>query len=207
MIEKYEEIIEKIKHERMYLYLKLQSKCFDQVNFVSLVKFENGAQPPKSEHIYSYKRGYIKFIQNRDYTSDSHPTFIPISRRNKLCNEYDIMIDKYGEAGTVRYGLNGAYNVALEKVIPNDQLYREFIRCFLSQKSIQSILYSSSQASTRPSLNESTFTALQIKIPTTELLSEFNNKAINLLTAEFKYLHKIKKLKETKTLLLNKYFD
>ena len=66
--------------------------------------------------IYEQKEGYIRFVQNRDYSTDSHLTFIPISKRNHLCNEKDIMMDKYGEAGKIRYGIAGAYNVALLKI-------------------------------------------------------------------------------------------
>ena len=74
-------------------------------SFSAHVFFEGGAQPPKSQHIYEPRLGYVRFIQNRDYSDESHLTFIPKSPRNKICDETYIMMDKYGEAGKVRYGL------------------------------------------------------------------------------------------------------
>ena len=114
----------------------------------------------QNQNIYMKIRRDIRFVQNRDYYSDSHITYIPKSKKNHICSETDIMMDKYGEAGTVRYGIYGAYNVASLKIIPQEVYITEYIRDFLSQKKIKDILYLSSQASTRPSLNESTFNAL-----------------------------------------------
>ena len=128
LIEKLLNILDSIKRLRVLIYKRFSFNSTDIVAFKDLVTFENGAQPPKSEHVYEERNGYVRFIQNRDYDSDNHKTYIPISKRNHLCSKYDIMIDKYGDAGAVRYGLEGAYNVALLKVIPNNELTKEYIR-------------------------------------------------------------------------------
>src|SRR5690554_3480770 len=36
----------------------------------NLFNFVGGSQPPKKEHIYEYKEGYVRFIQNRDYSGN-----------------------------------------------------------------------------------------------------------------------------------------
>ena len=166
-----DDLIENLESEKEKIVELRQKKLLKFVEgrtvfepFTSHARFVSGAQPPKSEHIYEDKKGYVRFIQNRDYDSDSHLTYIPSSKRNKLCSQEDIMVDKYGEAGAVRYGLSGAYNVALMKVVPVYDYESEYIRDFLAQPTIRSILYASSQASTRPSLNESTFTAIKIPV-------------------------------------------
>ena len=175
-------------------------------SFSAHVFFEGGAQPPKSQHIYEPRLGYVRFIQNRDYSDESHLTFIPKSPRNKICDETDIMMDKYGEAGKVRYGLSGAYNVALMKITPKDPWEKEFIRDFLTQDSIRRTLYASSQASTRPSLNESTFSAIKIPAFPKEKLQLYEEKGEALLKYEILLNKKIHDYKEIKSKLLAKYF-
>ena len=133
-------------------------------------------------------------------------TYIPISKKNHLCTKTDIMIDKYGDAGAVRYGIEGAFNVALLKIIPNKEYETEFIRDFLSQEKIKNILYLSSQASTRPSLNESTFTALKMPILDEDMLKSYQNKMTKLLEISIKIQNELTKLKQIKANLLSKYF-
>jgi type I restriction enzyme S subunit len=82
--------------------------------------FEGGSQPPKSQFIYSPKAGYVRFLQIRDFTSEKHVTFIPESKKNRLCDANDIMIGRYGASvGKILTGKAGAYNVALMKTIPD----------------------------------------------------------------------------------------
>ena len=133
----------------------------------------SGSQPPKSQFVYEMKNGYVRFIQNRDYSSNSHLTYIPISKNNKLCTEYDIMIDKYGEAGKTRFGIAGAYNVALSKVSVKSQIMQEYIRAYLSSDAIKNYLSNSCLASTRASLNESIVSNLYLLIPNKETLIQF----------------------------------
>ena len=98
------------------------------ISLSEIMKYNGGSQPPASEFIDTYQEGYIRFIQIRDYDNDSHITYIPISKRNKLCDELDIMIARYGAAlGRICWGLKGAYNVALAKVIPIKSYYREYL--------------------------------------------------------------------------------
>lgn len=113
-------------------------------------------------------------------------------------------MDKYGEAGKVRYGISGAFNVALLKIKPTKPYYREYLRDFFSQESIQNILYLSSQASTRPSLNESTFTAIKIPMLTDNNFIIYQNKLSNLIELELRTLKKIEKLNVVKQHLLSK---
>lgn len=97
-----------------------------------IMSYEGGSQPPASDFIYQKQHGYVRFVQIRDYYSDSHITYIPVRKGNKLCSETDIMIARYGASlGRICYGLNGAYNVALAKVTPKKKEYTEFIRTYL----------------------------------------------------------------------------
>ncbi|MFP5994335.1 restriction endonuclease subunit S [Helicobacter pylori] len=156
---------------------------FEVKTLGELITWISGSQPPKSCHIYEHKEGYIRFIQNRDYSSNNYITYIPISKNNKICYQYDIMIDKYGEAGAVRFGLQGAYNVALSKISVLNQSMQEYIRSYLNSKPIKKYLSNACMASTRSSLNENHIYFLMLPIPPINLLQKYEKIAKNIITA------------------------
>ncbi|GAA8262949.1 hypothetical protein HpNP110_00160 [Helicobacter pylori] len=159
---------------------------FEVKTLGELITWISGSQPPKSCHIYEHKEGYIRFIQNRDYNSNDYITYIPISKNNKICYQYDIMIDKYGEAGAVRFGLQGAYNVALSKISVINQSMQEYIRSYLNSKPIKKYLSNACMASTRSSLNENHIYSLMLPIPPINLLQKYEKIAKNIITAIIK---------------------
>ncbi len=159
---------------------------FEVKTLGELITWISGSQPPKSCHIYEHKEGYIRFIQNRDYSSNDYITYIPISKNNKICYQYDIMIDKYGEAGAVRFGLQGAYNVALSKISVSNQSMQEYIRSYLNSKPIKKYLSNACMASTRSSLNENHIYSLMLPIPPINLLQKYEKIAKNIITAIIK---------------------
>ncbi|GAA9648325.1 hypothetical protein HpVa49_03330 [Helicobacter pylori] len=159
---------------------------FEVKTLGELITWISGSQPPKSCHIYEHKEGYIRFIQNRDYSSNDYVTYIPISKNNKICYQYDIMMDKYGEAGAVRFGLQGAYNVALSKISVLNQSMQEYIRSYLNSKPIKKYLSNACMASTRSSLNENHIYSLMLPIPPINLLQKYEKIAKNIITAIIK---------------------
>ena len=144
---------------------------------LNVVTWESNSQPPKSDFVYEPREGYIRFIQNRDYDSDSHKTYIPYTKNLSTVNQFDILIDKYGDAGAVRYGIEGAFNVALGKIAVSDNFSQEYVRSFLESYGIYSYLHNSCMASTRASLNESNLSMLHIVVPDEFVLEEYQHKA------------------------------
>ena len=140
------------------------------IPFLEVASWESNSQPPKSEFIYEPQEGYVRFIQNRDYESNTHITYIPLTKNLSIVDRFDILMDKYGDAGAVRYGIEGAFNVALGKICAHNQNYREYIRSFLSSDGIYNFLHNSCMASTRASLNESNLAILNIPIPDEKLI-------------------------------------
>ena len=67
-----------------------------QISLSELMEYAGGSQPLALEFIFNEKDGYIRFVQIRDYDTDSHITYISVSTKNKLCDEHDIMIARYG---------------------------------------------------------------------------------------------------------------
>ncbi len=175
---------------------------FEVKTLGELITWISGSQPPKSCHIYEHKEGYIRFIQNRDYSSNDYITYIPISKNNKICYQYDIMIDKYGEAGAVRFGLQGAYNVALSKISVLNQSMQEYIRSYLNSKPIKKYLSNACMASTRSSLNENHIYSLMLPIPPINLLQKYEKIAKNIITAIIKNMQSTQTLTALRDFLL-----
>ena len=96
---------------------------WETVKLGEICNFEGGSQPPKKEFVYEPAEGYVRFLQIRDFKSDKNITYIPIAKKNRLCAEDDILIGRYGASvGQILSGLTGAYNVALMKIIPNEEV-------------------------------------------------------------------------------------
>ena len=83
-----------------------------------LFEISGGSQPPKSQFVDNPKSGYIRLYQIRDYGSNPMPVYIPKEKANKLTKEGDIILARYGGSlGKVFWAKDGAYNVAMAKVI------------------------------------------------------------------------------------------
>ena len=79
-------------------------------NLGDICDFEGGSQPPKSQFIHEKKPGYIRCLQIRDFANDKNVTFIPESKKNRRCEQNDILIGRYGASvGKILTGKAGAY--------------------------------------------------------------------------------------------------
>ncbi|BAZ34087.1 type I restriction-modification enzyme S subunit [Cylindrospermum sp. NIES-4074] len=120
-----------------------QEKCIGD-----LITFSGGAQPPRSTFVFEPQDGYIRLIQIRDYKTDNFATFIPKTLAKKFCSKDDVMIGRYGPPiFQILKGIEGAYNVALIKAIPNKELDREYMFYFLKQEVLCKFVESLSQRS------------------------------------------------------------
>lgn len=140
---------------------------------LNYITWESNSQPPKSEFVYTPKEGYVRFIQNRDYDSDGYKTYIPYKSSLSIVDKFDIVMDKYGDAGAIRYGIAGAFNVALGKICVHDADMQEYIRSYLGSAAVYNYLHNSCMASTRASLNESNLSFLKIIVPSKEVLIKY----------------------------------
>lgn len=113
-------------------------KGWVKVNFTDVLDVQGGTQPPKSTFVYSPRQGYIQLLQIRDFGEKPHPTFIPIKSTLKFCKKDDILIARYGASlGRIVTGFEGAYNVALAKVIIPDVLDKGYVRHLLKSEIFQ----------------------------------------------------------------------
>lgn len=141
------------------------------ISLSDLMDYAGGSQPPASEFVFRERDGYIRFVQIRDYDTDSHITYIPESPKNKLCEEHDIMIARYGASlGRICYGINGAYNVALAKVFPKKSFFREFLRCYLSSRTFYEGINNKGGRSAQAGFNQSDINSFEIDFPVDETI-------------------------------------
>ncbi len=102
-----------------------------------LYKFEGGQQPPRKYFSSIEQEGFIRLIQIRDYKTDKYKTYIPKELAKRFCNADDIMIGRYGPPiFQILRGLEGSYNVALIKAIPNELLDKEYAYYFLCDEKL-----------------------------------------------------------------------
>ena len=88
------------------------------VSHNDMLEISGGAQPPKSEFSEIMKPGYIRLYQIRDYGEKPIPIYIPLSTASKTTVKGDILLARYGGSlGKVFIAEDGAYNVAMAKVI------------------------------------------------------------------------------------------
>ena len=95
----------------------------------SILDISGGAQPAKSYFETQPKPNYIRLYQIRDYGESPIPVYIPINLASKQTGKGDILLARYGGSlGKVFHAEQGAYNVAMAKVIFKFEnlIYKEF---------------------------------------------------------------------------------
>ncbi len=171
---------------------KWESKSLGDVcNFIG------GSQPPKSVFNKKKSSDNIRLIQIRDYKSDKNLIYIPRDTARRFCNVDDVMIGRYGPPlFQILRGLDGAYNVALMKAVPDElKISHDFLYYFLKNPSIlKYVIYHSERAAGQIGLTKETLEPYPINFPS---LVEQKNivKKLESLSNETKKLESIYKQK------------
>jgi len=134
----------------------------------AVCEFIGGSQPPKSVFSKSNKADNIRLIQIRDYKSDNHVVYIPRVQARRFCSADDVMIGRYGPPlFQILRGLEGAYNVALMKAVPDEsKLSHDFLFYFLKHSTIlQYVIFHSERAAGQIGLTKQTLEPYPIALP------------------------------------------
>ena len=133
-----------------------------------LFEISGGSQPPKSQFVDNPKSGYIRLYQIRDYGSNPMPVYIPKEKANKITKEGDIILARYGGSlGKVFWAKDGAYNVAMAKVIPlfdSEFVNKQYLFLFY-QSSIYQYLVKDHSRSAQAGFNKDDLTDLFFPLP------------------------------------------
>ncbi len=129
--------------------------------------FQGGSQPPKSNFIFEPRKGYVRFLQIRDFGSDKNITYIPEAKKNRHCNVDDILLGRYGASvGKILVNKEGAYNVAIMKAIPNEKiLYKQYLYFYLNTDDFQSRLLKTASRSAQDGFSKDDIFDFPILIP------------------------------------------
>lgn len=130
--------------------------------------FQGGTQPPKDEWINDSREGYVRMLQIRDYSQGDAKFIQYVKDTKKLhkCTKDDIMLSRYGYIGQAFIGLEGAYNVALVKVIKKAEIHTPYLLCYFQSYYFQHFLLSNVGArATIPGFNKDELEKALIRIP------------------------------------------
>ena len=134
----------------------------------SFFEISGGSQPPKEKFISKPTEGYIRLYQIRDYGKSPVPVYIPESTATKRTKKGDILLARYGASlGKVFYAEDGAYNVAMAKVIPlftGDWILKEYLFLYYQSKLYQDVIFSNSR-SAQAGFNKDDLYNLWLPIP------------------------------------------
>lgn len=170
---------------------------YESVSLMKHVDFIGGSQPPKSSFSYEMKDGYVRLIQIRDYKSEKYKVYIRTSSTRKFCNKDDVMIGRYGPpVFQILRGLDGAYNVALMKAVPNESVIsKDYLFYFLQNGAIQNYIISISQRSAGQSgVNKDALSKYPISIP--PLVEQ--NKIVNKIRSGINQINELELATEQK---------
>lgn len=135
----------------------------------SILDISGGSQPAKSHFIAEPREGYTQLYQTRDYGEHPIPVYIPNKYATKTTCEGDILLARYGGSlGKVFRAHDGAYNVALTKVI---KIYPELIddeflyKYYLSQFYQNFCIKASNGRSAQAGFNRDDMNSLPFPLP------------------------------------------
>ena len=130
--------------------------------------FQGGTQPPKDEWINDPREGYVRMLQIRDYSQGDAKFIQYVKDTKKLhkCKKDDIMLSRYGYIGQAFMGLEGAYNVALIKVIKKEEIHTPYLLYYFQSYYFQHFLLSNVGArATIPGFNKDELENALIRLP------------------------------------------
>jgi type I restriction enzyme S subunit len=175
-------------------------------------EFEGGSQPPKAEFVHTPRTGYIRFLQIRDFGSEKHITFIPDSKKNRVCTADDILIGRYGASvGKILTGKAGSYNVALMKATPDStRLDRRFFYHYLRSGAFQDRLKRVASRSAQDGFGKEDIFGFPVPVPALDdqrsVVLKFEPLAKATQRLSTVYENKLEALEAMKRSLLNRAF-
>ena len=142
------------------------------MRLTDICDFQGGSQPPKEEWSLEPKDGYIRMLQIRDFTQGDRvtPEYILITRSTKRCHADDVLIARYGASvGKILTGLEGAYNVAIMRSIPDERFLRKrYLYYYFRSQCFQNYILNVGSRAAQAGFNKEDLSRLDIACPSLE---------------------------------------
>ncbi|WP_417876383.1 restriction endonuclease subunit S [Winogradskyella sediminis] len=186
--------------EKTLSFLNKESESINQLDvpstwlklkFRTLFEMQGGSQPPKSKFSSTERDGYVRLYQIRDFGKRPVPVYVPEDSVSKRCTEDDVMIGRYGASiGKIFYGKNGAYNVALVRLIWSRELLEQnFVYQIFSSYYMQEFFQNCTR-SAQAGFNKTDMGKLNIPLPPLEEQKEI----VNVVETLFKEVEQLEQL-------------
>ncbi|MBL7839641.1 MAG: restriction endonuclease subunit S [Cyclobacteriaceae bacterium] len=141
-----------------------------EYKLTDICDFQGGTQPPKEEWINEPREGYVRMLQIRDFTQgkEEHVAYVKDTKKLNKCKSDDILIGRYGASvGKILTGLEGAYNVAIIKTIPNEELLsRRYLYFVLTGTDFQNFILNIGARAAQAGFNKNDLSLFKLHIPT-----------------------------------------
>lgn len=121
-------------------------KEFESCTLSEIIKIIGGSQPAKKHFHYEDGPDLVRFVQTRDFRTDSYKTYVPKDLAKRPFQEDDVIIGRYGPpVFQIFRGLSGTYNVALMKAEPRKEITKDFIYYLLREPRLHSYVVGNSE--------------------------------------------------------------
>ena len=170
------------------------------------VELSQGIQVEVEDQSPIKHNGYNRFIRIIDYTPNTSepPRYVNISNERYFSTRGDVIMIRYGDAGTVCRRLEGIIANNLFKITPIKTLTRNYVYHFLKSDTIQNLIKGSAASSTMPAITHKAVKDLECIIPPISVVQEFDT-IINIIEKDICLKSdEISKLTELQSLLLAK---
>ena len=170
------------------------------------VELSQGIQVEVEDQSPIKHNGYNRFIRIIDYTPNTSepPRYVNISNERYFSTRGDVIMIRYGDAGTVCRRLEGIIANNLFKITPIKTLSRNYVYHFLKSDTIQNLIKGSAASSTMPAITHKAVKDLECIIPPISVVQEFDT-IINIIEKDICLKSdEISKLTELQSLLLAK---
>lgn len=210
-----QQIIKNLEATAQTLYHKMFVEGIDKENLPEgwrigtlgeYVELSQGIQVEIEEQSYVKYKGYNRFIRIIDYTPNSNepPRFVDINNARYYSTKEDVVMIRYGDAGTVCRRLEGIIANNLFKITPIKSLTRNYIYAFLRSDAIQKQIRGSAASSTMPAITHTAIKELKCIVPINDIIMKHNDMVDVIEKLIILHLEELKILTEFKSLLLAK---
>lgn len=140
------------------------------------VELSQGIQVEVGDQSLIKHEGYNRFIRIIDYTPNSTepPRYVNITNSRYFCTRKDVVMIRYGDAGTVCRRLEGIIANNLFKITPVKPLTNNYIYAFLKSDAIQLQIKGTAASSTMPAITHSAVKELECVIPPEDAINKFD---------------------------------
>lgn len=140
---------------------------FVQVKLGDVCSFKQGYQFGLDEQLLHPKEGYARFLRIENYTQNSTDfRYVKVDDPDKIIDEKDVVIVRYGaSAGYVGRGFSGVLANNMFRVIPGENVDREFLYYLLTDRRVFDYFQKSMIGGAMPALSFQIVGNLKVQLP------------------------------------------